>query len=152
MNRIETDKYFLEIATLVAKRSTCMRRSVGCVLVDTQNHIVATGYNGVPSKFTHCLDSPCEGAFSSSGSDLDLCNALHAEVNAFLQLRSDDSLVAYLTVIPCFSCAKMFANSKVKRIVANEFYVHDKALSLLQQADIQLDIFSEEREFLSITA
>ena len=69
MDRIDTDKYFLEIARTVAKRSTCMRRSVGCVLVDSQNHIVATGYNGVPTKFTHCLDSPCEGAFSLSGTD-----------------------------------------------------------------------------------
>ena len=125
MNRIDTDKYFLEIASTVAKRSTCMRRSVGCILVDSQNHIVATGYNGVPSKFTHCLDSPCEGAFAPSGTDLDLCNALHAEVNAFLQLRSDDVLTAYLTVSPCFSCAKMFANSKVKCIVAKELYIHE---------------------------
>ena len=124
MDRIDTDKYFLEIASTVAKRSTCMRRSVGCLLVDSKNHIVATGYNGVPSKFTHCLDSPCEGAFSLSGTDLDLCNALHAEVNAFLQLRSDDVLTAYVTVSPCFSCAKMFANSNVKCIVAKELYVH----------------------------
>ena len=40
--RIETDKYFMEIATTVAKRRTCIRRSVGCVLVDSKNHIVAT--------------------------------------------------------------------------------------------------------------
>ena len=140
MGRIDTDKYFLEIASTVAKRSTCMRRSVGCVLVDSQNHIVATGYNGVPSKFTHCLDSPCEGAFSLSGTDLDLCNALHAEVNAFLQLRSDDVLTAYLTVSPCFSCAKMLANSQVKRLVASELYVHEQAINLLNQADIELVI------------
>ena len=140
MDRIDTDKYFLEIAGTVAKRSTCMRRSVGCVLVDSQNHIVATGYNGVPSKFTHCLDSPCEGAFSLSGTDLDLCNALHAEVNAFLQLRSDDVLTAYLTVSPCFSCAKMLANSQVKRLVASELYVHEQAINLLNQADIELVI------------
>ena len=140
MDRIDTDKYFLEIASTVAKRSTCMRRSVGCVLVDSKNHIVATGYNGVPSKFTHCLDSPCEGAFSLSGTDLDLCNALHAEVNAFLQLRSDDVLTAYLTVSPCFSCAKMLANSQVKRLVASELYVHEQAINLLNQADIELVI------------
>lgn len=152
MNRIEADTYFLEIASLVAKRSTCMRRSVGCVLVDTQNHIVATGYNGVPTKFIHCLDSPCEGAFAPPGSDLDLCNALHAEVNAFLQLKSDDELTAYLTVAPCFSCAKMFANSKVKRIVSNEFYVHEKALDLLHQAGIRVDIPSIDPEFMGITA
>ena len=142
MDRIDTDKYFLEIASTVAKRSTCMRRSVGCVLVDSQNHIVATGYNGVPSKFTHCLDSPCEGAFSLSGTDLDLCNALHAEVNAFLQLRSDDVLTAYLTVSPCFSCAKMFANSNVECIVAKELYVHEKAIELLKQADTELRVIS----------
>jgi len=140
MDRIDTDKYFLEIARTVAKRSTCMRRSVGCVLVDSQNHIVATGYNGVPTKFTHCLDSPCEGAFSLSGTDLDLCNALHAEVNAFLQLRSDDVLTAYLTVSPCFSCAKMLANSNVKRLVAAELYVHEQAINLLNQADIEIVI------------
>jgi len=142
MDRIDTDKYFLEIASTVAKRSTCMRRSVGCVLVDSKNHIVATGYNGVPSKFTHCLDSPCEGAFSLSGTDLDLCNALHAEVNAFLQLRSDDVLTAYLTVSPCFSCAKMFANSNVECIVAKELYVHEKAIELLKQADTELRVIS----------
>ena len=140
MDRIDTDKYFLEIAGTVAKRSTCMRRSVGCVLVDSQNHIVATGYNGVPTKFTHCLDSPCEGAFSLSGTDLDLCNALHAEVNAFLQLRSDDVLTAYLTVSSCFSCAKMLANSNVKRLVAAELYVHEQAINLLNQADIEIVI------------
>ena len=140
MDRIDTDKYFLEIARTVAKRSTCMRRSVGCVLVDSQNHIVATGYNGVPTKFTHCLDSPCEGAFSLSGTDLDLCNALHAEVNAFLQLRSDDVLTASLTVSPCFSCAKMLANSNVKRLVAAELYVHEQAINLLNQADIEIVI------------
>ena len=140
MDRIDTDKYFLEIARTVAKRSTCMRRSVGCVLVDSQNHIVATGHNGVPTKFTHCLDSPCEGAFSLSGTDLDLCNALHAEVNAFLQLRSDDVLTAYLTVSPCFSCAKMLANSNVKRLVAAELYVHEQAINLLNQADIEIVI------------
>ena len=142
MNRIDTDKYFLEIASTVAKRSTCMRRSVGCILVDSQIHIVATGYNGVPSKFTHCLDSPCEGAFAPSGTDLDLCNALHAEVNAFLQLRSDDVLTAYLTVSPCFSCAKMFANSKVKCIVAKELYIHEKAIELLKQAGTELRVIS----------
>ena len=140
MDRIDTDKYFLEIASTVAKRSTCMRRSVGCILVDSQNHIVATGYNGVPTKFTHCLDSPCEGAFSLSGTDLDLCNALHAEVNAFLQIRSADVLTAYLTVSPCFSCAKMLANSNVKRLVAAELYVHEQAINLLNQADIEIVI------------
>ena len=73
-SRIGVDKYFLQMANLVGERSTCRRRKVGCVLVDSSNHVVATGYNGVPTHFEHCLDSPCEGAFYPSGQGLE--NAL----------------------------------------------------------------------------
>ena len=58
MSRLSNDEYFLEIANTVSQRGTCARRKVGCVLVDSANHIVATGYNGVPSGFIHCLDQP----------------------------------------------------------------------------------------------
>lgn len=148
--RIETDKYFMEIATTVAKRSTCLRRSVGCVLVDSKNHIVATGYNGVPKGFEHCLDSPCEGGFAVSGTDLDLCNAIHAEVNAFLQLRSDDKLTAYVTTTPCFSCAKMIANTNVERIVAKERYAHRQALIVLGEAGIQVEVLDIDKELIGV--
>ena len=139
-SRLEVDTYFLCIAHLVAKRSTCRRRRVGCVLVDRQNHIVATGYNGVPSGFTHCLDVPCEGATSPSGQDLDKCFAVHAEVNAFLQLTSDDSLTAYLSTTPCFTCAKMICNSNVERIVASEWYPHTAVKNMFELAKISLEI------------
>ena len=139
-SRLETDDYFLSIAHIVAKRSTCRRRRVGCVLVDTQNHIVATGYNGVPSGFTHCLDVACEGASSPSGTDLEKCLAVHAEVNAFLQLTSEDILTAYLSTTPCFTCAKMLCNSKVIRIVAKEWYPHPEVKKMLQLAEIKLEV------------
>ena len=76
-SRLGHDEYFAGIADLVAKRSTCRRRTVGCVLVDSQNHIVATGYNGVPAKFPHCVDNPCEGAEYKTGEGLDVCEAIH---------------------------------------------------------------------------
>tara|TARA_Y100000310_G_scaffold345435_1_gene465002 strand:- start:10399 stop:10848 length:450 start_codon:yes stop_codon:yes gene_type:complete len=139
-SRLETDEYFLSVAQLVAKRSTCRRRKVGCVLVDSHNHIVATGYNGVPSGFTHCLDVPCEGASSPSGTDLEKCFAVHAEVNAFLQLTSEDTLTAYLSTTPCFTCAKMICNSEVKRIVASEWYPHIVVKDMLQLAEISLEV------------
>ena len=141
-SRLEVAQYFLQIAQLVAERSTCRRRKVGCVLVDTKNHIVATGYNGVPSGFTHCLDVPCEGASSPSGTDLDKCLAVHAEVNAFLQLTSDDILTAYLSTTPCFTCAKMICNSNVKRIVAKEWYVHPTVKEMLALAHIEVEILN----------
>ena len=138
--RLDKDTYFLEIAKTVAQRSTCPRRQVGCVLVDSRNHIVATGYNGVPSGFIHCIEMYCEGALFPSGEGLDVCEAIHAEVNAFLQLRSDDDLTAYMTVTPCFTCGKMFANSKVKRIVALAEYVHTQTSRILSKAGIVMDI------------
>ena len=142
-SQIEKDKYFLEIAQMVASRATCPRRKVGCVLVDSKQHIVATGYNGVPSGFTHCTELPCEGAQLPSGTGLDLCEAIHSEVNAFLQLRSDDELTAYMTVTPCYTCSKMFANSSVTRIVALEEYVHERGRQLLNEAGIYIDVIED---------
>ena len=142
-SRLDTDSYFSQIATLVGERSTCRRRKVGCVLVDTKKHIVATGYNGVPSGFTHCLDQPCEGASAPSGVDLDKCLAVHAEVNAFLQLTSEDKLTAYLPATPCFSCAKMLCNSNVVRIVAQEWYPHPIVREMFETANIELVVRNE---------
>lgn len=139
-SRLSKDDYFLQMAYLVGERSTCRRRKVGCVLVDSSNHVVATGYNGVPTHFPHCLDEPCEGASAPSGYVLEKCLAVHAEQNAFLQLRSDDNLTAYLTVTPCITCAKMIANSKVSRIVAHEPYVQSVATKILEKANIKVEI------------
>ena len=143
IERVSTDKYFLDIAAVVAKRGTCVRRRVGCVLVDSNNHIVATGYNGVPKNFPHCIDQPCEGSKYPSGEGLDKCEAIHAELNAFLQLRSnDDFLVMYTTTTPCKGCARVICNSHVKRVVSTSQYSQD-TLSMFAQAKIKLEILSD---------
>ena len=138
--RLEIDDYFLKMAQLASLRSTCNRRRVGCILVDSNNHVVATGYNGVPKGFVHCLDVPCTGADAASGTRLDECYAVHAEMNALLQLQSTDTLTAYLTVTPCFDCAKVLANSNVKRIVASVWYPQDRVKSILEEAEIDVHI------------
>tara|TARA_R110001583_G_scaffold183_1_gene1667 strand:- start:16934 stop:17413 length:480 start_codon:yes stop_codon:yes gene_type:complete len=143
-SRLDVDNYFLQMSSLVAKRATCRRRKVGCVLVDSKNHIVATGYNGVPTHFPHCLDSPCEGANEPSGESLEKCLAVHAEQNALLQLRSNDYLTAYLTVTPCITCAKMIANSSIRRIVSSVVYIQPTAMNILSTAGIKVDIISDE--------
>ena len=142
-SRLDWDTYFLQIAQLASSRATCARRKVGCVLVDSKNHIVSVGYNGVPSKFDHCIDFPCKGADAPSGTSLDDCLAVHAEVNAFLHLTSQDVLTAYLTVCPCMSCAKMVCNSNVKRVVAIEWYAHPDITSMLRTAEIELEVNKE---------
>ena len=85
--RQPADFYFLRMALLVSERGTCVRRKVGCILVNKKNHVLATGYNGNPSGFSHCLDNPCKGANSTSGKDLDKCEAIHAEQNTLLQCK-----------------------------------------------------------------
>ena len=144
-DRLSTDKYFLNIAEVVAQRGTCVRRKVGCVLVDSNNHIVATGYNGVAKKFPHCIDQPCEGADYPSGEGLDKCEAIHAELNAFLQLRSDDtSLSMYTTTTPCRECTRVICNSHVKRVVSISQYSQDTLL-MFAWAGIKLEVYSNER-------
>lgn len=133
--RPDVDTYFMDMAKLVATRSTCIRRSVGCVLVDSHNHVLATGYNGVPAGMPHCNDPggahTCEGARSPSGTNLDACSAVHAEQNAILQCSDPYSIRrAYVTAFPCTSCAKLLLNTSCGEIVYLEPYADGNGMRL----------------------
>lgn len=126
--RPDNDVYFLLMAQVARLRSTCVRRSVGCVLTDKRNHVLAIGYNGVPSGWTHCTDSPCEGAECMSGTGLDACEAIHAEQNAVLQCRDVYKIEnCYLTASPCVPCTKLLLNTSCRRIVFLEDYPHPES-------------------------
>ena len=117
MSRLEKNDYFLQIAELVKQRGTCLRRQVGCVLVDQYSHIIATGYNGTAKNMPHCLDEPCSAANAATGQDLEGCEAIHAEQNAMLQCPDVMQVVsAYCTDSPCIHCMKLFMNTSVKTI------------------------------------
>ena len=109
---------------LVATRSTCIRRQVGCVLIDNNNNILATGYNGVVRGEPHCNEGhPCPGAYSESGKDLDLCYAIHAEQNALIQCRDLTKVYAcFCTTAPCVMCTKLFLNTTLTRMIYVESY------------------------------
>lgn len=110
--------YFLQMVLVVASRSTCRRRSVGCVLVDSGNHILAAGYNGVTRGFPHCLDTPCPGAGLPSGTGIDKCEAIHAEQNALLQCKSIDKIATcYTSTFPCIACTKLLLNTPCQQVV-----------------------------------
>ena len=118
-DRPSYDEWFMKIAHIVAQRSTCSRRAVGCVIVDSENRILATGYNGVPSGVFHCTSRACPGAGASSGTSLDVCQALHAEQNAIARLENVRCAhTLYCTTSPCISCTKLIAATPIKRIVA----------------------------------
>lgn len=121
--RLSVDEYFCSIAVVVALRSTCVRRAVGCVLVDKKNRILATGYNGVARGRPHCTDVPCPGANMVSGAGLELCEAIHAEQNALLQCHDTDAIMtAYCTTAPCIHCVKLFSNTGCQEIVFLQEY------------------------------
>jgi len=141
------DEYFLNIADVVSTRSTCVRRAVGCVIVDKNNHIISIGYNGNPPGLVHCLDYPCPEANAPSGTSLEGCFATHAEINA---LDISKGKTVYLPCTPCTFCARAICGTSIKRIVAREWYPHNDVRTMLAMADIEVSIVSN-RETLPVS-
>jgi dCMP deaminase len=137
------DEYFLSIAKLVARRSTCLRRVVGAVLVK-QRRILATGYNGTPSGIIHCSEVGClrERLKVPSGQRHELCRGLHAEQNVLLQAAlygtSTAQSTLYITNQPCIICAKMLINAGIKEIVILNGYPDKMAKDFLKEAKIKI--------------
>lgn len=128
MSRPEIDVYMMGMAMMAASRATCGRRSVGCVLTSKLNHIIATGYNGVPRGMVHCGLRVCPGLTAASGTSLDGCMATHAEQNALLQCRNVEEIhTAYCTTCPCLTCTKLLMNTGCKTIVYLQSYPHEVA-------------------------
>lgn len=140
-SRPSWDEYFLEMADLVSRRATCLRRKVGAVIVKNKR-ILATGYNGAPSGLEHCLDIGClrEKLKIPSGQRHELCRGLHAEQNALIQaslygISVKDSTL-YATNQPCVICAKMLINAGIKEIVVLDGYPDELAQQFLKEANI----------------
>ncbi|MDD5120278.1 MAG: cytidine/deoxycytidylate deaminase family protein [Candidatus Omnitrophica bacterium] len=137
------DEYFLEMAELVSKRSTCLRRSVGAVLV-REKRILATGYNGAPSGLKHCFEIGCmrQKLKVPSGERHELCRALHAEQNALIQASlhgiSVKGATLYSTTQPCVICAKMLINAGIKEIIITQGYPDKMAMEFLRAAKIKV--------------
>ena len=114
------DRYFLNIARETATRSNCVRRQHGAVIVKNRR-IRSTGYNGPPSGHPHCDEGACPRARSESPSGWghDNCIAIHAEANAILYASpaERDGASIYITGMPCFTCAKLIANSGITEVV-----------------------------------
>lgn len=132
------DQYYLDMLELVASRGTCQRRQVGAIVTTKRGEILSTGYNGAPRGLPHCVDHPCPGVGDQKG-DSSRCEAVHAEVNALLQCnRLDLAHTIYVTCTPCFHCAKMIANTNIKRIVCLEQYADQNGAAILGRANIEI--------------
>jgi len=143
MERPSWPEYFMAITKLVAKRSTCLRRSVGAILVK-EKRILATGYNGAPAGVRHCEEVGCvrENSSIPSGTRHELCRGIHAEQNVIIQAAyhgiSIRDATLYCTNKPCVICSKMIINAGIKKIYYEEGY--DDALSeqLFGEAGVEL--------------
>jgi dCMP deaminase len=135
------DEYFLNIATEVAKRSTCDRANVGAVLV-RDKRILTTGFNGSPAGLEHCDN---EGHLLVDGHCV---RTIHAETNAIIQAAlhgvSTKGATCYVTHFPCINCTKSLINAGVVRVVYdNNYRVDENALGFFSSAGVELKNMAE---------
>ena len=146
MERPSWKEYFFGIAEQVKSRSTCVRRQVGCVIINQNKSILATGYNGAPSRAKHCTEETCLRKDIPSGSQLDRCKAVHAEQNAICQAVKNgvklDNSIMYCTCKPCFICLKMLVNSGIKTIYYKNDYPSDLVDDMIKEPDIEIELIA----------
>lgn len=137
------DEYFMEIARVVARRSTCLRRQVGAVVVK-EHRILCTGYNGAPAGLRHCAEAGClrERLGVPSGERHELCRGLHAEQNAIIQAALHGISIRggalYVTHRPCALCAKMICNAGIREVFFEGDYPDELALEIFREAGVRL--------------
>lgn len=159
MVRISRHDWAMGVAQITAQRSTCLRRQVGCALVDQDGFILATGYNGVAKIQPHCNEpgkivslrplqfgggrtlsnhefpNACPAAFAESGTQLDGCHAIHAEQNALLRCEDVRRIHwCYVTHSPCVTCVKLLMNTGCEGVFFDQPYAHDDASRELWQS------------------
>ena len=128
-NRIDKITYYLDIAETVAKRSTCLKRHYGAIIVKN-SEIISTGYNGAPRGITNCVDEKkCNREFCARGTGYENWIAVHAEMNAIISSSRRDMLDSSLFLVglesdgtyvkdaePCSMCKKIIVNSGIKYV------------------------------------
>lgn len=134
--RPDWDEYFLKLAMLASERATCPRMHCGCVLVKNKN-VIATGYNGSIPGDDHCEDVGCLLV------DNHCVRTVHAEMNALVQAakrgHAVEGATAYVTNMPCTTCAKALITAGVKRVVVFSDYHDTLATQFFVKAGVKID-------------
>jgi len=138
VDRLEREEFLIEVAKLCARRSTCGRLQVGAVISD-MGRIIATGYNGPPSGFKHCLENNCDIS--------EICTrTVHAETNAIafaarFGIRTNGASM-YATDSPCEQCAKFIIQAGIKLFVYYRTYRDTKPVQLMRDAGIEVRLYA----------
>ena len=134
--RPDWDQYFMKLAMLASERATCPRAHCGCVLVKNKN-VIATGYNGSIPGDEHCDDVGCLVV------DNHCIRTNHAEINALMQAARNgnavDGATAYVTTMPCTTCAKALIAAGIKRVVIFSNFHDTQAEKFFGVAGIPID-------------
>ena len=121
------DRYFMDIARVVAARGNCLRRQVAAVIVKN-TRIISTGYNGTPRGVKNCCEGGCPRCAGNapSGANLGECICSHAEENAIVQAACHgiavEGAILYSMASPCLICAKMIINAGIVEVVYEDDY------------------------------
>ena len=131
--QLQLDKTYIKMADTWGQLSKANRRKVGCIIVKDRQ-IISDGYNGTPSG----MDNECEYEFE--GKLITKPLVLHAESNALMKLaksnNSSNGATIYLSLSPCFDCAKLIVQAGIKRVVYREIYRDRSGLLLLEENKI----------------
>ena len=142
MVRASWNEYFMDIAVVVAARSTCQRKHVGAVIVRDKT-ILSTGYNGSIRGLPHCDEV---GHMMEDGHCV---RTIHAEINAIIQAAKNGARIEgasiYVTASPCWNCFKAICNAGIRRIVFEEFYRDERIFQVSQALGIELVELHRER-------
>jgi len=137
MGRPELNDIFMELAVNLSKRSHCIKRHVGAVLIkDTR--IISIGYNGPPAKTHNCDEEwPVEGCPRDSKGSCSL--ALHAEENAIVFAVKNGTDIQgatmFVTLSPCISCARLMFVSGIEKVIYLHSYAAYKGLAVDEGLD-----------------
>ena len=153
MPRIPIDKIYMKIAYDIAQLSYAERRKVGCIIVKDDDQIISFGYNGTP----HNFDNVCEDIFYGENNpknkvilkheDMSIKTStkpevLHAESNAIAKLAkstlSSKGAKLYITMSPCYQCAKLIIQSGIVEVFYDEQYRDCDGIELLKKANIKV--------------
>jgi dCMP deaminase len=133
----------MQIAEVVATRSSCLRRHVGAVIVKNRQ-ILATGYNGVPRGIAHCDERGClrDQLGVPSGERYELCRGLHAEQNAIIQAAYHGVAVSgsevFVTLQPCVTCAKTLINAGIIAVYFRGTFPDSLSMEIFEEAGTRL--------------
>lgn len=136
MERLDKNNYYLDIAETVLKRSTCLRRRYGAIIVKN-DEIISTGYNGAPRGRANCSDlNYCtrEKLNIPRGERYEMCRSVHAEANAIISAPRRDMLGAVLYLVgrevatdklvsaasSCPMCKRQVLNAGISKVIIRD--------------------------------